>query len=96
MAPLCLGESVTPKGWEGLTEACADGKPMQIFGCNETDREMIRLKKNSEEPTEIKLVSVRDNIRFQRFSTTNKINSCGFDRDRIRGGEASNYVLFRN
>jgi hypothetical protein len=85
MAPLCLGESVTATGRDGLTEVCADGKPMQIFGCNEIDREMIRLKKNSEELTEIKLVSVRENIRFRRFSTTNKINSCDFDRDRIRG-----------
>ena len=30
-APLCLGESVTPKGRNGLTDACADWKPMQIF-----------------------------------------------------------------
>ena len=65
MSPLCLGESVTPKGWEGLTEFCADGKPMQIFGCYEIDREMIGLKKNSEEPTAFKLVFRRHNIRFR-------------------------------
>ena len=35
---LCLGESVTPKGRDGLTEARTDWKPMQIFGCNEIDR----------------------------------------------------------
>jgi hypothetical protein len=49
-APLCLGESLTPKDRDGITEACADGKPMQIFYCNEIDRNMIGLKRNSEEP----------------------------------------------
>ena len=43
-APLCLRDSVTPKGRDGLAEACADGKPMQMFGCNEIDREMTDLK----------------------------------------------------
>ena len=37
-APFCLAEHVTPKGREGLTEACTGGKPMQIFGCNKNDR----------------------------------------------------------
>ena len=32
-APLCMAESVTPKGREGLTEACADWNPVQILGC---------------------------------------------------------------
>jgi hypothetical protein len=40
-APLSLGESLTPKGRDGLTEAFVDWKPMRIFGCNETDGEMI-------------------------------------------------------
>jgi hypothetical protein len=77
-APLCLGESLTPKGRDGLTEACADWKAMQIFGCMRLT-EMIGLKKYSEEPTEFKSVFVRDNIRIRRFSTTNKIRNCGLD-----------------
>ena len=36
---------MTPKGRDGLTEACADGKPMQILDYNETDRERIGLEK---------------------------------------------------
>jgi hypothetical protein len=48
-------------------EACADGKPMQIFGSNEADKEMVGLKRNSEEPMEFKSVFVRDNIRLRRF-----------------------------
>jgi hypothetical protein len=36
---------VTPKGRDELTEVCADGKPMQILGYNETDREGIGLEK---------------------------------------------------
>ena len=44
-APLCVGESVSSKGWDGLTEPCSDGKPMQIFVYNEIDREMIDIKK---------------------------------------------------
>ena len=48
-APLCLGESMTPKGRDGLTEACADGKPMQISGCKRLT-EMIGLNKFSGKP----------------------------------------------
>jgi hypothetical protein len=40
-----LGESVTPMGGDGLTEVCADGKHMQIFCCNENDRQAIGLEK---------------------------------------------------
>jgi hypothetical protein len=89
-APLCLGESVTPKGSDGLTAARADGKHMQIFGSNEINKGMIGLKKISEEPIEIKLVFVRDDIRHRRFSTTSQIHSCGLE------GKASNDALFRN
>jgi hypothetical protein len=49
-APLFLAESVIPKGTNGLTAACADGKPTQIFDSNETERERIGLKKISEQP----------------------------------------------
>ena len=84
-ARLCLAEPVTPKGKEGLKKAFVDGKPMQIFGSNQTDRQMIGLKKFSEGRVQIKLVSVADNIRFRRFSTTNEIHSCDFDRGRIWG-----------
>jgi hypothetical protein len=63
-APLCLGESLTPRGRDGITEARADGKPTQIFGCNEIDRNMIGLKKNLEEPIVFKLVFGRHNIRI--------------------------------
>jgi hypothetical protein len=71
--PLWLGESVTPKGRDGLTKACSDGKPMQIFGCMRLT-EMIGLKKILEEPTEFKLLFVQDNIRIRCFST-NQSNS---------------------
>jgi hypothetical protein len=57
-ALLCLGESVTAKDRDGLTETCSGGKPTQIFGCNEIDREIIGFKKNSKEPTEFKAVFV--------------------------------------
>jgi hypothetical protein len=30
-APLCLEESVTRKGSDGVMEACVDWKPMHIF-----------------------------------------------------------------
>jgi hypothetical protein len=76
---------VTPKGRDGLTEACDGGQPMQIFSSNAIDTEMIGLRKFSEEPIEIKLPFIRDNIRFRRFSTTNPIYSCGFDSGRIWG-----------
>jgi hypothetical protein len=59
-----------PKGRDEFKKACAKGKPMQIFGSNETDTEMIGLRKFSEEPIEIKLLFVPDNIRFRRFATT--------------------------
>ena len=44
-APLCMVQSVTPKGREGLTEACADGNPVLLFGSNETHRETTALVK---------------------------------------------------
>jgi hypothetical protein len=53
-----------------------------IFGCNKIDREIIGLK-ISEQPIEMKLVFVRDDIRFRRFSTTNQIHSWEFDNNRI-------------
>jgi hypothetical protein len=76
---------VIPKGKDGLTEVCAGGKSMLIFGSNEIDRETIGLKKISEKPTEIKLVFFRGDIRFRRFSATNQIHSCGFDSGVIWG-----------
>lgn len=36
--PVCTVEFATPKGNGGLTEACADGNRMLIFGCREFDR----------------------------------------------------------
>ena len=84
-APFCLRESVTPKGRDGLTEACTDGKPMQIFGSTKTHRKMTGLGKFSEKPMEIKLVFVWDDIRFRRFSTTNEIHSSEFDSFTIWG-----------
>jgi hypothetical protein len=75
---------VISKRRDGLTKACAGGKPTQIFGCNEIDREIIGLKKNLEGPIEFKLIFARDNIRFRRFSTTNQIHYC-LDFSRICG-----------
>jgi hypothetical protein len=40
----CLGESVTPKGKDGIREAYADGKRVQFFGSMGLT-EMIGLKK---------------------------------------------------
>jgi hypothetical protein len=82
-APLCLGENMTPKGRDRLTDACVDGKPTQIFGCNDIDRDMIGLQKNLEEPVEFKLIFVRDNIQFWRFSISIQIRSCVLDCGRI-------------
>jgi hypothetical protein len=91
--PLCLGESLTPKVRDGLTECCAGGKTIQILGYMRMT-EIIGLKKNSEKPIESKSVFVRDNIRFRRVSTTNQIHSCGFYCGRILGKK--NVLEFRN
>jgi CRISPR/Cas system CMR-associated protein Cmr3 (group 5 of RAMP superfamily) len=49
-----------------------------------------------EELIEIKSVFVGGNSRFWRFSKTNEIHSCAFDRVRMWEGKASNDVLFWN
>ena len=40
-APLCLGESVTPKGKDGLNETYSDGKPMQTFGSMKLTQKLL-------------------------------------------------------
>jgi hypothetical protein len=89
-APLCLAEFVTPKGRGGLTDVCADGKP--IFCCN--NREMTELGYNSEQPIEIRLVlsGTASDLRAFRQPITFVIR--GFDSGVGFGGKSVERWLF--
>ena len=65
--PLCQGESVTPKCWDGLTEACADGKTKQIFGTNEIDTETTGLEKIRKNQQKLDYVTSRTTSDFGAF-----------------------------
>jgi hypothetical protein len=84
-ALLCLGEFVTPNGRDGLTDACADGKPVLILALMRLIGKLLVLKNISEQPIEIRLVFVWDYIRFLRFSPISPVHNCGFEIGRIRG-----------
>ena len=84
-APFCLEDFVTPNGKGGLTDACADGKPVLILALMRLTEKLLVLKNISEQPIEIRLVFVWDYIRFLRFSPINPVHNCGFAIGRIWG-----------